>query len=313
MASKVSSPNWITPRDSALTLHRAGYTVIPVQRDSKKPVEKWIEWETDQSESHIREHWRKDPTHDVGIITDEHLIIFDADSPESIAALESLEAKHQLVPKVIVQTRKGVHHYYRRPDDVFARQTSDCTIKHPERIDIKTDRSFVVGPGSQNKVCIKWEIRNFYDLTPVTHAFVDDIFAHNGRPPPRLQVSNSTTCARPRDGRLPQLRVVLAHIDPDRGYDYWLRVGAVIFNETGGSNDGLDLFDTWSSKGGKYRGTREIEYKWNSFDPDHPNPARLGTLRWMIEAEGLDWLEILASVDEEDFPDLDGEVEGGKG
>ena len=295
-----------------MTLAKACFFATPVHPDSKRPVQKWSDWEIDQSESHLREHWAKHPTHDVGIITESDLIIFDADSPESIAALERFEAIHQMVPMVIVKTRKGVHHYYRRPEDVFARQTSDCTVKHPERIDIKTDRSFVVGPGSQNKVCTKWGIRNFYDLTPVTQAFVDDISTHNGRPPPRPLVSNSTTCAEPRHGRLQLLRVVLEYLDPDCGYDQWLRIGAVIFHETGGSEDGLDLYDTWSSKGGKYRGTREIVGKWKSFNPDHPRPVRLGTLRWMIEAAGLDWLEILASADE-DFPDLDGEVEGGKG
>jgi hypothetical protein len=76
---------------------------------------------------------------------------------------------------------------------------------------------------------------------------------------------------------------LVKYLDPDAGYDSWLRVGMAIFYTTDGDDDGLALFDHWSAQGGKYRGSAEIEKKWSSFDPDHENPVRIGSLIWMIQ------------------------------
>ncbi|EXI73245.1 MAG: hypothetical protein AW07_02859 [Candidatus Accumulibacter sp. SK-11] len=85
------------------------------------------------------------------------------------------------------------------------------------------------------------------------------------------------------DAMLAQLGKIISLIDPDSQYDLWLLVLAVIFNETGGSEAGFALADEWSSAGEKYKGEREIRQKWHSFDLDHPNPARFGSLIWIVQ------------------------------
>lgn len=84
------------------------------------------------------------------------------------------------------------------------------------------------------------------------------------------------------DAKLPQLTETISRIDPDSQYDDWLLVLAVVFNETGGSEAGFALANEWSSAGEKYKGKNEIRQKWRSFDPDHPNPAKLGSLTKML-------------------------------
>lgn len=97
------------------------------------------------------------------------------------------------------------------------------------------------------------------------------------------------------------LRSVLEHLDADCGYDDWFRIAAAVFYETGGSEDGFDLFDDWSRTGSKYRSRRETMRKWTSLRPDHPRPVTIATLRRMVEANGHDWLEVSATADEEEF------------
>lgn len=75
-----------------------------------------------------------------------------------------------------------------------------------------------------------------------------------------------------------KLAVLLNQIDPDVGYDDWVRALMVIFYETRGSDEGFELADAWSSKGGKYGGTKDVRSKWRCFRHDHPNPVRIGTL-----------------------------------
>lgn len=79
------------------------------------------------------------------------------------------------------------------------------------------------------------------------------------------------------------LIALLNLIDPDLGYDVWLRVLAAIFNHTKGTEYGLEIAIDWSSKGKKYKGEKEIEAKWRSFSLNHPRPVELATLIKMVE------------------------------
>jgi hypothetical protein len=81
-----------------------------------------------------------------------------------------------------------------------------------------------------------------------------------------------------QEGMLAKLSTILVEIDPDVGYSEWIKALMVIFYETSGSDEGLALANEWSSQGSKYRGFRDIEYRWNHFDITYKNPVRLGTL-----------------------------------
>jgi hypothetical protein len=93
------------------------------------------------------------------------------------------------------------------------------------------------------------------------------------------------------------LLALLEYLDPDLGYDDWLRTGIVIFNETKGCDEGLALWDGWSSRGAKYKGFDETSKKWASFDLDHTHPLRLGTLIHIVKEAGHDAQAILAEAE----------------
>lgn len=95
------------------------------------------------------------------------------------------------------------------------------------------------------------------------------------------------------------LAALVDRLDPDMGYDDWYRIGMVIYNETHGSDDGLVLFDNWSSRGDKYKGYGETSKKWRSFNPNHPNPVKIGTLIYLVNATGNDAAAIMAANDDQ--------------
>lgn len=80
-----------------------------------------------------------------------------------------------------------------------------------------------------------------------------------------------------------KLAGLLAQIDPDCHYGAWLSVLMALFYETGGSEEGFELADEWSSGGEKYAGDRAIRTKWNSFKLGHEKPVTIGTLIWMAK------------------------------
>lgn len=291
-------PSFTSKVDWALYLARAGYTVLPVLPDTKTPASKWGSWETDQTDEHIQSHWKKHSHHDVGIISDAELIVFDADGEQSVHALQSLEKEHGLTPACVVKTRKGEHHYFMRPKDVFARQDCHSTKLHPARIDVKTNRSLIIGPGSVNKEVLLWTAEHRNQLSPVSQNFVDAVFTHNQRDVPRpfpqelIAERDDESSDRPTSHLV--LRELVKHCDSN-DYDTWIRVGTALHHETGGSPEGMAIFNEWSQGGGSYKGLREIEYKWRSFRSIAGRPSTVGTLIHYAKQAGANIAEILAT------------------
>lgn len=147
------------------------------------------------------------------------------------------------------------------------------------------------------------------NLSVVDQAFIDAVFVHNGRQPPRERPAATTGNGSASCDNLRLLEAVLARLDASCGYQDWLKIGAAVFHETAGSSDGLDMFDAWSSSGATYKGRRDVLAKWKSFRLDHPRPAKMGTLRWMLRDQGHDWLEVCAAA-EDGFDDLAADAEG---
>ena len=79
---------------------------------------------------------------------------------------------------------------------------------------------------------------------------------------------------RPKLGKsVEELATWLETIDPDCGHDEWVKVGMALHHETGGSPEGLELWDGWSAKSGKYV-EGECRKRWRSFGRnDHVAPV----------------------------------------
>lgn len=68
------------------------------------------------------------------------------------------------------------------------------------------------------------------------------------------------------------LRERLLARDPDCAYDEWVRVGMALHHASHGAAEMLDLWDEWSSGGGKYPGREDLEAKWASFRREKGQP-----------------------------------------
>lgn len=278
-------------RDAALFWYQYGFKPIPLVPGKKYSSEKWDEWLDGLSAKKIRQHWERYPRHEIGCIVGAEMIVFDADAKESQTALKAIEAEFKIAPALLVRTRRGEHHYYRRAANTYAKPEGYGTDEHPEKIDVRTDRSLIVLPPSTGKTIVIGEATIAEELTVIGQDVIDAVYQHNG-----------THLSRPDDTRVlgeergpvssSQLRILLAlleHLDADLGFDEWTRALIVIFNVTHGSDGGLNIADSWSSQGKKYRGRKEIEAKWKSFDPDHPYPLKLGTLIKIVRESGQPW------------------------
>jgi P4 family phage/plasmid primase-like protien len=92
---------------------------------------------------------------------------------------------------------------------------------------------------------------------------------------------------KPSGVKSPALQALLDRINPSgRPYDEWLNAGMALHFETRAGDDGLALWEHWSSRSDKYaEGAQEM--KWPSFHLDHPNPRTIATLRAMADEEDM--------------------------
>lgn len=62
-----------------------------------------------------------------------------------------------------------------------------------------------------------------------------------------------------------QMQAALDVLDPNMPRADWLRVGMALHHETQGSDEGLQLWDHWSSAGTTYPGPDDMAYRWGGF------------------------------------------------
>lgn len=107
---------------------------------------------------------------------------------------------------------------------------------------------------------------------------------------------NGMSSSSGREFSSAELRALLEQLDPDMEYGDWTRIAMAIHHVTGGSDDGLEIFDEWSGRGAKYKGTGEIRIKWRSLKSDRENCYNIGTIINMVKAKGIDWRAVCSEA-----------------
>ena len=79
---------------------------------------------------------------------------------------------------------------------------------------------------------------------------------------------------------LDQARRAVGQLDPDMGFEHWLRVGMALHHELG--PDGLTVWDEWSAAGSKYKGTDNLLGHWRTFGRGRGEPVTMRTIGRMV-------------------------------
>ena len=278
MVKLMTNPVFKSNSQAAIFWYNYGFKVIPLVPEQKRPAVTYCPWLDELSLDTVRHYWSENPTYGVGCVLPEDVVVFDTDTPEAEAALRAIKKTHGIYPLLITCTQRGYHHFFRITPGTCVKSDSHGTAEHPERIDVKANRSQVVLPSEPPRKIRRFFAKSLSALTAVDQAFVDDVFSHNGRPLPRPQAERDIGPPVQSAEHLRHLGALLEHIDPDSGYEDWLHVLMALCHETNGSDEGLELADSWSSKGSKYNGRMEIEEKWRSFARENVNPITIASL-----------------------------------
>jgi len=133
-------------KETALRMVKKGKSFIPVDRETKKPIIPWREYQSRLPSSEEAEAWFTPDNINIGLITGRlsGYVVIDCDSKE---AIESFLQRYPDGNNTLqVQTGRGRHFYFQYEEGI---RNDTGTILGPE-IDIRGEGGFVVVPPSRH-------------------------------------------------------------------------------------------------------------------------------------------------------------------
>jgi len=304
----------IVPVERILDLAKK-YPVFPCRRNDEKdsegrilkaksPLTKNGFKDATQDEAQIRRFWASHPDALVGVPTGQRtglaVIDFDTRSADSMAQEWLAENQAALTGTRVHQTGGGSggrHYIYSLPHGVKIRGGVSVTLGKVKRqgLDIRAEGGYII-----------WWPLHFgqggplNDIRSLPAGLIDERRMDLELPADvaaKLPPKPGTSGDFQRD--LPRITEALSFIDP-APYDAWLMVGMALHYASGGADDGLDLWDAWSSGGitgelpDNYAGRADMEYRWQSFHLDRGRGVTLGSLFNAAKAQG--WVNVPEAV-----------------
>jgi hypothetical protein len=304
----------VVPVERVLDLAKK-YPVFPCRRHdetdqegrtlrAKSPLTKNGFKDATQDEAQIKRWWSARPDALVGVPTGAgtRLAVIDYDAATAQgAAREWLEENQSALIGTRVHATGGGsggrHYLFNTPTGVRIRGGVSVTLGKVKRegLDIRAEGGYIIWwplhYGQQGPMS---------DIQPLPAGLIDERRMDLELPASlaaKVPAKVGTSQDFQRD--LPRIQEALAHIDPSQ-YDPWLMVGMALHHASGGADDGLELWDAWSSGGitgelpASYAGRADIEYRWQSFHLDRRGGVTLGSVFNAAKAGG--WVSVPEAV-----------------
>jgi Bifunctional DNA primase/polymerase, N-terminal/Primase C terminal 2 (PriCT-2) len=252
--------------DAALSYARRGWEVFPVPRGTKmgysveqRGFDNGNPWGKTTNETEIRKYWARLPNANVGIAMGAGSGVFDLETDtreghpdlvtDGAASLAELEAKHGKLPATLMfESPSGsLHRLFRHPGgDVRIRTGALAAESHPG-IDCKGDGGMsIVPPSKTRKGIYRWSNRRRIAAAP---PWLLDMVVRAARAPRELNAFEEFARST-KQASIAELTLAIAMIPNGlkTGRDQWVNVGLALWNATGGSEEGYQLFRAWSRR-----------------------------------------------------------------
>jgi hypothetical protein len=316
--------------EAALTYVRRGFEIFPVPPGTKagysvasRGFNNGQPWGKTTDEAEVRKYWARLPQANIGIPMGIGSGIFDIecdtkeghpdlvkDGAESLAELEQQYGK---LPATLmfVSPSGSVHRLFKHPGGDIRIRSGALDAKNYPGIDCKGDGGMSVAPPSRtSKGVYRWINKRRIAAAP---AWLIDMVVKPASASRESNVWTEYADSLMQPASLAEVTLAMVMIpNDDRPWDSdkkneivgWNTVGMALFAATGGSAEGLKLFDAWSRRSIKYNAARTIA-KWQAFGRCPPREITAGSIfHWADEAvpgwEGRMYYDasVIALIDE---------------
>lgn len=289
--------------NAALQLADAGLAVFPVNPKTGNPrIEGWPDKATN-NKAQIERWWHKWPNSVAAIVTGDKsgVSVLDLDrkkGKDGVAVLEAMGLDPAKLSPVVVETPSGgLHIYFRHPEGLRC----DSSGKLGAGVDIKAHRGFVFAPGAVKPTGAYRSI-GALDLVDVL-----GLIGPSGlpewpealTPPQRVpeRPSDTTPGTTPLDVLRDAIMAIPLEVREEKfGTEAeWFKVARILYDETGGSDEGRALWHEWSEGWGGYD-YDEAEAKWNRTGVYSGERATVRTIFAVAERHGWHDLRAFDSI-----------------
>jgi putative DNA primase/helicase len=266
-----------------------GWHVFPVPPGTKKSCKKadysnGRNWGATNDPIEIRRDFERWPEAGVGIPTGEvnEIWVLEADTlkghgVDGIAAMKALEEKHGRLPTTLmaISPSGSLHAYWRWPGNGTTIRNSASEVA--PGVDVRGEGGMVVAPPT---VKPDSGVYRWLNDAPIADApgWLLKAAVEAGSESGERQSGEPQADA----GRVAMAVAVIPN--DELGWEEWNNTGLAIYRATGGSDEGLKVFDQWSRQSKKY----DSEYtrdKWSKYHTCPPDNIGAGSIFfWASEA-----------------------------
>jgi hypothetical protein len=261
---------------------------------SKKYSSSGQRWGATKNLAEIRRDFGEWPSANVGIPTgaDNGIIVIEVDTAagharlarhgvDGIASLKRLEDEHGPLPiTLMAESPSGsIHYYFKHPRGGKIKNSSS---EIADGVDVRGDGGMVIAPPSVRKDGVYRWINWGVSIADPPAWLIDLILAksgHHGR-----SGDNS-------DVNIDELEAALMVVPNDEKikWDNWNRIGMALWGATGGSDEGLELFQNWSAKNVETYDEDNTRKEWQGYCRSPPNQIGAGTIFYLANQASRDW------------------------
>ncbi|MBI5862773.1 MAG: DUF3987 domain-containing protein [Rhodocyclales bacterium] len=280
-----SDSSGISLIDFAVRYARRGFRILPCHPHSKAPLCEHGAKDATTDEAVIRDWFQRLPHAGVGMALD-GLVAVDVDvrdDKRGAETFDALVAKHGALPDGPVQrTRSGGWHYLLK-----AREGASYPGTAGADVDLKH--------GPHCYICVEptpnytWldELDPWRPDVEIPEAprWLERTSRAGGPPSGEREAGKGRTLPA---HEIERTRAMLRYCGDFDNHDAWVRTGMALHHETGGSDQGFDLWATWAQQSAKFDAD-EHRKRWQSFARDGGQRVTLASLAYIARGNG--WRE----------------------
>lgn len=260
----------------ALDHAAAGRPVFPCRPDNKRPLTDHGFKDASCNPEKIRRWWHDHPDAIPAIPMGRAsgLAVLDLDvkdGKDGVAELRALGFDPDTLSPLSITTMSGGRHLYFRWQEGLRSNAGQIA----PGIDVRGEGGYVIAPGAVSKA---GSYSNASPLPANLPAWPESLPI--GRPAPRteddlaallgddddlLADPDYLEAKRERDWEPDRIRAALRTITDASDRDIWLQIGMALHHASGGTEEGFDLWCSWSRRCPEKYNEREQHYTWKSF------------------------------------------------
>jgi hypothetical protein len=274
----------LTTLNAALRYADLGIPVFPCNNQKKPCTDNGFKDAT-TDKALLERWWGKWPDAMIGMPTGKvsgiNVLDLDVDPKKGKNGKEQIPNWETLSPIIVRTPRTGAHIYFKYDGANPIRNSTDTIALG---VDTRGDGGYVILPPSQNGAASYEFVNGDLDGLATVPPFPADLLAKvKGEKKKKKETSDKTA-----NIDLVRRAVEVIPNKDDLGWDDWNNRGMAIWAATKGSEEGFQIFDSYSKKSKKYDET-ETRDRWDHYKDSPPTDLGAGTLFFLANLVEPNW------------------------